>query len=534
MFDWLRHKRAVAPDRLSNRRVLVRPARVVRGRYDAAQTTSDNERHWANADFLAADAANSPEVRRALRCRARYEVANNSYAKGIVLTLANDVVGTGPRLQMLARDPAVNQAVERAFSRWARDIDLASKLRTMQMARVQDGEAFALMVTNPAVPGPVKLDLRLIEADQVATPTVLLPGWIVNPVDGIVLDDYGNPSEYHVLKYHPGATNMRGTPLAYERVPPDAMIHTFRCDRPGQHRGVPEITPALSLFAQLRRYTQAVLDAAETAADNALVIQTNAPPDGEAYPIEPMDTFELERRMATTLPEGWQLGQVKAEQPTTTYAEFKKEILNEIARCLNIPFNVAAGNSSGYNYASGRLDHQVYFKQVRLDQSEFGRVILDRLLEAWLEEALLVYRVQVGLLPAGAAGLAAVTHQWFWDGPEHVDPTKEASAEQTRLQDNTTTLADIYARKGQDWETQIRQRAREVALLKRLGLPEAPAPTKPDAAPPGGGPADTPPKDEKPPEDEDAGDEVSELPWSGEEGDAAGLVGACSREAEER
>ena len=203
MFEWLRHKPAAAPDRLSNRRVLVRPARVVRGRYDAAQTTSDNERHWANADFLAADAANSPEVRRALRCRARYEVANNSYAKGIVLTLANDVVGTGPRLQMLARDPAVNQAVERAFSRWARDIDLASKLRTMRMARVQDGEAFALMVTNPAVPGPVKLDLRLIEADQVATPTVLLPGWIVNPVDGIVLDDYGNPREYHVLKYHP-------------------------------------------------------------------------------------------------------------------------------------------------------------------------------------------------------------------------------------------------------------------------------------------------------------------------------------------
>jgi capsid protein len=210
---------------------------------------------------------------------------------------------------------------------------------------------------------------------------------------------------------------------------------------------------------------------------------------------------------------------VKAEQPTTTYAEFKKEILNEIARCLNIPFNVAAGNSSGYNYASGRLDHQVYFKQVRLDQSEFGRVILDRLLEAWFEEALLV-----GLLPAGAATQAEVTHQWFWDGPEHVDPTKEASADQTRLQDNTTTLADIYGRKGQDWEIQIRQRAREVALVKQLGL--APVPTKPDATPPGGGPDATPPKDEKPPED--AGDEVPEPPWAGEEGDAAGCVGAGS------
>ena len=73
----------------------------VRAKFDSAQTTPDNRRHWANADYLSADAAASPEVRRLLRSRARYEVANNSYARGIVLTLANDVVGTGPRLQML-------------------------------------------------------------------------------------------------------------------------------------------------------------------------------------------------------------------------------------------------------------------------------------------------------------------------------------------------------------------------------------------------------------------------------------------------
>jgi len=503
MFEWLRHKPAVAPDRLSNRHVLMQPARVARARYDAAQTTDDNRKHWMGADFLAADAANSPEVRRVLRCRARYEVANNSYAKGIVLTVGNDVVGTGPRLQMLTRNPAVNQMVERAFSRWANDIDLASKLRTMRMARVQDGEAFALMTTNPVLPGPVTLDLRLIEADQVATPTVLVPGWIANPVDGIVLDDYGNPREYHLLKYHPGATYMGSIPLAPQIVPAKDMIHSFRRDRPGQHRGVPELTPALSLFAQLRRYTQAVLDAAETAADQAIVIQTTAPPDGEASAIEPMDTFELERRMATTLPEGWVLAQVKAEQPTTTYPEFKQEILNEIARCMNVPRNMALGDSSGYNYASGRLDCQIYFKQIRLDQFEFSRVILDRLLQEWLKEALLV----MGLLPAGALPLLAeIDHQWFWDGPEHVDPTKEASADQTRLQDNTTTLADIYGRKGLDWETQLRQRARETALEKQLGLPPSSGPAKPDAARPGGGPAETPPKGEKPPED--AGDKV--------------------------
>ena len=47
---------------------------------------------------LSADAAANSDVRKKLRERSRYEVANNSYAKGIVLTLANDCVGTGQSL----------------------------------------------------------------------------------------------------------------------------------------------------------------------------------------------------------------------------------------------------------------------------------------------------------------------------------------------------------------------------------------------------------------------------------------------------
>ena len=92
-------------------------ARVVRARYDAAVTTDDNRRHWANADGLSPNASNSAEVRRILRNRARYETANNSYARGIVLTLAHDVVGTGPRLQMLTGDSEANRRIEQAFRR---------------------------------------------------------------------------------------------------------------------------------------------------------------------------------------------------------------------------------------------------------------------------------------------------------------------------------------------------------------------------------------------------------------------------------
>ena len=92
--------------------------------------------------------------------------------------------------------------------------------------------------------------------------------------------------------------------------------------------------------------------------------------------------------------------------------------------------------------------------------------MLDRILAAWFDEAALI----LDFLPPGLGPFVRWPHQWFWDGHEHVDPAKEANAQATRLANLTTTLADEYARRGQDWETQLRQRAKELALMQELGL----------------------------------------------------------------
>jgi lambda family phage portal protein len=441
---------------------------LVRARFDAAQTTAENARHWAMADALSADGAACADVRKTLRQRARYEVANNSYAKGIALTLANDCVGTGPRLQLLTDDPKANRQVEAAFGQWAKAVKLAQKLRTLRLAKTTDGEAFAVLSANPNVDSPVLLDVQLIEADRVASPILsVLP--TDGDIDGITLDAWGNPQTYTILRQHPG--DLATWKTQYDLVPAEAVIHWFRSDRPGQHRGIPEITPALPLFAQLRRYTLAVIAAAETAADFAAVLFTDAPANGEAQALEPMDVVELEKRMATVLPDGWRLGQIEAQQPTTSYAEFKREILNEIARCLNLPYNIAACNSSGYNYASGRLDHQTYYKSIRVEQAHLAEAVLDPIFAAWLDEAQLALD-----LP----DLRGASHQWFFDGTEHVDPAKEANAQTTRLASNTTTLAAEYARAGKDWETELHQRAKEKKLMVELGLTEEPRPAAPE------------------------------------------------------
>ncbi len=86
----------------------------------------------------------------------------------------------GPRLQMLTDQPGLNRYLEHRFSLHAESIRLAEKLRTMRMARAQDGEAFGLLTSNPALQTSEKLDLRLLEADQVTTPDR-------------TFDDFGNP-----------------------------------------------------------------------------------------------------------------------------------------------------------------------------------------------------------------------------------------------------------------------------------------------------------------------------------------------------
>jgi hypothetical protein len=150
------------------------PFRFLHFKYDAAQTTSENARHWSMAGGLSADGSMTAEIRRTLRNRSRYEVANNSYARGLILTLSAACIGTGPRLQMLSNDEKFNRVVESEFAAWSDAVSLAEHLQTLRMAKITDGEAFAAILKNPKLKYPVNVDLQLIEADRITTPYLSL------------------------------------------------------------------------------------------------------------------------------------------------------------------------------------------------------------------------------------------------------------------------------------------------------------------------------------------------------------------------
>ena len=453
--------RAALAQRVAEQRVAIQ--RLVRARYDAAQTTPLNKGHWGMVDHLSADAALSPMIRRTLRGRARYEAANNGYLAGMVTTLASDAIGTGPTL-LLDCGPEADQdrvaRVEDAVFEWMQKTAMASKLRLMRTAKAIDGDVFGVEVNNRSLRG-VQLDLRVVEAEMIADPA---SRWdLSGSVDGVRFDEDGNPTEYYLLDHHPGSMHF-GVTLGGRWIAANRVRHYYHATRPGQHRGCGEVVPALELFAMLRRYQYAVVTAAETAADLAVVLKTTM--TAEPHRFEGLwETMPMARGVAMAAPDGWEPYQIKAEQPTSTFDAFERRVLMQVARSLNMPYIVAVMDATGANYSTMRGDYLVYRKHLAGERSEIERVILDPLLERWIEEATLT-----DLIPDGLPPRDLWSWRWRWDGFEHIDPRKEADAEGVGIANRTLSHIEACARRGKDWRQVFREIAAVKAYAAELGI----------------------------------------------------------------
>lgn len=444
-------------------------ARPVRASYDAARSNSEIANHWSYADSLDADSSHSKSVRKTLVARSRYEVANNGYTDGIVQTFATDLVGSGPKLK-LGNSPFA-QLVEKDFAKWAKEIKLRRKLWTMAHAKVQDGEAFSVAKLNPRMRHSVKLDLVLVETEQCSTP--MLPYAVEGHIDGIAFDQFGNAIWYDILKHHPGGQWFAGTSTEAESIPAKFVTHWFLMRRPGQNRAVPEFRSTLNTGASARRWREATLGAAETAADISVLLSTTLNPN-EIDAADPMSTIEFQKRMMTALPMGYSATQMRSEHPNATYETFHKSLVNEQARPKSMPYNKAACDSSSYNYASGRLDHQTYYGSLDVEREDCNDLVLDKLFSLYWEEA--VYAN--GWFALGADENDPPEHTWDWPKHAVADVTSEANAADIRLKNGSLSLSTHYSEQSLDFEEEVTrmakdygvsvQRMREILLFANL------------------------------------------------------------------
>lgn len=453
--------------------------RPIKARFDSTQTDYENRNHWAAADSLGPNNANSTDVRNTLCRRARLERENDPHVFGMTQIAAYNFVGTGPRLQ-LTLDTNVHEQTrkyEQLFAKWARAINLAEKLRLMVEACPVDGETFGRLFINPKVDHPIKLDLRVMEQEQVATPGF---GYLAlnQHVDGIVHDELGNITHYHILKEHPG-DSINWT-MEYDEVPEAWMLHWFRPYRPGQERGVSAFASTLETCAVTRRYTKATLAKQEINANITGVIETdNVSIDGgDAPTFETMEEIDIPRRGLMTMPAGMKAKPFESAQNTADYKQFVSTNHATVGRPIHLPRNLITGDSSDFNFASGRMDHLPYQSVVWIERERARTRLLDKIHRIFYQAA-----NEAGLIPAGLPNIREWSWEWQWDGFPSIDQMKDTNAQEKRLQLGLTTLAEECAAEGKDWREVVRQRAIERKYMIANGIDPDAAMGKPASAP---------------------------------------------------
>ena len=240
------------------------------------------------------------------------------------------------------------------------------------------------------------------------------------------------------------------------------------------------MSPALPLFAQLRRYTLATLTAAEIAADLAGVIEIDNP-DMDPADVEAFDPVEIERGHLMTLPANSKMNQLKAEQPTEKYAAFKQEILK--------------GGRARRRHAVQRRGRRLQPIQLRFGQD--GQT--DFITRAYSSASngspsrRATASSRTGCRKCELAALSPSRSGMFGFGMDtrHVDPTKEANAQNIHLNNGTATYSREYAKMGLDWRREREQAYLEAQfdreLEKKYGplkaQPALPSPAKDTAEP---------------------------------------------------
>lgn len=436
-------------------------------RWESAETSRLNSAAWSKASDASINRDIESEAK-TLRARSIYELSNNATVKGVIETQVIDIVGSaGPTLQIQSEDPVWNDAVEQVWNDWWAKAELTGRMSGPETLRVNIrtlwpcGEFLEQIVVDDAAKTPLKTRIQLIHPRRLdSSPFGPRPAGDERSIAGIRIARDGRPLGYTIVD---GFDDVGYTAVGSAReIPPSDIIHWFRYDEPDQVRGVSWLAPVLQEVNDLRQFDVATLDAARMFADFAVGIYSDNP---EIAPVtlDAGQTSSWKRRQINALPPGWKPIDLSPNQPTTQYKQFRHEKLRAIGRAVNMPLMTVLLDSGDHNYSSARFDAQVYWRGNQVIQAALTDAKLNRLLPVILAEARLVAAGGRTGIPIRLAGDQPLGWwpKWTWPVPPHVDPNREAQADESRLKQGTTTKADICARNGSDFETVESQRDRE-------------------------------------------------------------------------
>lgn len=451
-----------------------------------------------------ADAELLPE-QGTLVSRARDLDRNSGIAKGGVQTVVDNVVGVGLRLNPRPNYVALGKTKEWADA-WSRIVraewwgwaettacDAADTMIFDQMtaqvlkSQLVAGDAVTLPLWLPGRSDGWATKLQTIDPDRMSTPAGQMETLQLR--SGIASDIYGAPTGYWFRKTHPGdyvyPLDVTDT-FKWEFVPKYTsfgrrrVIHCYDKERTGQSRGKPVLASVLSNFKGLDRFTAAEIQKAVSHSMIAMTIETPLNQEGiEALFQNSRDAYLQGRRdhavgfeNNTVMPlfPGDKLQAWTPNSPSSAFGMFQENVGRIIALAYDMPYELLFKDFTKANYSSMRAAMLEAWRSFYRRRDDLGTQWADPVYQLWLEEAVNAGRIEA---PGFYENRAAYCRcKWIGPGRGWVDPVKEATASEIRLQSHISTLEDECAEQGKDWEDVLEQIAVEQARKKALNIPE--------------------------------------------------------------
>lgn len=437
------------------------------------------------------------------RTRSRDLQRNNPLALGATNTAVTSIVGTGLSLRSaidaevlgMTEDEAQEwQAkTEREFRFYAenpRECDVESTLDFYAQqalalrACLDSGDLFALLpfVKRPNCTYSTKV--QLVEADRVcnkdyASNTPSMAG-------GVVVDKWGAPTKYHVLRSHPGDIALSGSQLKWDEIPAFGartgrrnVIHLFQKRRPGQRRGMPFLAPVIEAIHQLGEFTNAELRAAVVGAMFTVFVKTTDGDglglDGNGGPATSTpksgQNVKLGNGAIVDLAPGEEVSFADPKRPTDSFEPFVKASMQFIGSALEIPVEILLKQFTT-SYTAGRAAMLEAWRFYRVRREWLGSGFCQPIYEAWLDESIAMGRIEApGFADDPIVRAAYLGSEWVGDAPGQIDELKEVNAAEKRLGLLLTTHEDEQIKlNGGVWRDTVTRRGREEELLRRTEL----------------------------------------------------------------
>ena len=503
------------------------PTEVQGTRWRGASRSLRSMQNWIAPIGSATSDTPSWELR-TLRARSRDAGRNYPIARAALQRSRTAIVGTGlvcrpsidhETLGISADEGEVyNRELRVEFERWAEsaqecdfegDLDFYGLQGLALLSAMSSGDVLSLTPARRRPGCSFDLKVQLVEADRISNPMDAAD--TPECVDGVQIAD-GEAVGYHVRSTHPGDRLSIGMPeWTYYPIYGEAtgrrraiMVWNDK-ERPGQVRGVPFLAPILEPLKQLERFSGAELMAAVLSAMITVFIERSGEETDESgNPVSafagesalpgqagpPVPQLALGNGAILDLAPGESANAFNPSRPNANFDPFFMAILKQIGAAIEIPLDVLL------------LQFNTSYSAARAAMLEAWRMFMGRRWTLTTQFCQPVYGLVIdeavasGRLRLPGYGDPARRHAWLralWMGPARgsMDEEKEARAAKTRIEIGVSNEAmETAAMNGEDWNTVIQQRAREVAYRRELGIattqPAASVERRPARENPGG------------------------------------------------